>query len=85
MSRGRRRSRSRSTECCPKVQSNVQSLHFGFELLALGPSFSLLVQSDQWLCAFDGRKIALPGSDESTWPSLDFIHYHNDCVFERYA
>lgn len=41
--------------------------------------------SDQWLYAFDGRKIALPGSDESTWPSLDFIHYHNDCVFERSA
>ncbi|NJE81452.1 hypothetical protein E0L17_08990 [Olsenella sp. SW781] len=37
----------------------------------------------QWLYAFDGRKIALPGSDESTWPNLDFIHYHNDCVFER--
>ena len=41
--------------------------------------------NDRWLYAFDGRKIALPGSDESTWPSLDFIHYHNDCVFERYA
>ena len=39
--------------------------------------------NDQWLYAFDRRKIALPGSDESTWPSLDFIHYHNDCVFER--
>ena len=39
--------------------------------------------SDQWLYAFDGRKNALPGSDESTWPSLDFIHYHNDRVFER--
>lgn len=41
--------------------------------------------NDQWLYAFDGKKIALPGSDESTWPSLDFIHYHNDCVFERCA
>ena len=41
--------------------------------------------NDQWLYAFDGRKIALPGSDKSTWPSLNFTHYHNDCVFERYA
>ena len=41
--------------------------------------------SDQWLYAFDGRKIALPGKDKSTWPSLDFIHYHNDCVFEQCA
>ena len=41
--------------------------------------------NDQWLYDFDGRRIALPGSDESTWPSLDFIHYHNDCVFERCA
>lgn len=41
--------------------------------------------NDQWLYAFDGRKITLPCSDESTWPSLDFIHYHNDCVFERCA
>lgn len=40
--------------------------------------------NDQWLYAFDGRKIALPGSDESTWPSLDFIYYHNDCIFERF-
>ena len=40
---------------------------------------------DQWLYAFDGREITLPGSDESTWPNLDFIHYHNDCVFERCA
>lgn len=40
---------------------------------------------DQWLYAFDGRKIALPSSDESTWPSLNFIHYHDDCVFERYT
>ena len=35
--------------------------------------------------SFDERKIALPGSDETTWPSLDFIHYHNDYVFERCA
>lgn len=41
--------------------------------------------NDQWLYAFDGRKIALPGSDKSTWPNLNFTHYHNDCVFERYA
>ena len=41
--------------------------------------------NNQWLYAFDGRKIALLCSDESTWPSLDFIHHHNDCVFERYA
>ncbi len=41
--------------------------------------------NDQWLYAFDRRKIALLGDDESTWPSLDFIHYHNDCVFERRA
>ena len=39
--------------------------------------------NDQWLHAFDGRKIALPGSGESPWPSLDFMHYHNDWVFER--
>ena len=41
--------------------------------------------NDQWLYAFGGRKIALPGRDKSTWPSLNFIHYHNDCVFERCA
>ena len=41
--------------------------------------------NDQWLYAFDRRKIDLPGSGESTWPSLDFIHYHNDRVFERCA
>ena len=41
--------------------------------------------NDQWLYTFDGRKIALPGKDKSTWPSLDFIHYHNDCVFEQCA
>ena len=41
--------------------------------------------NDHWLYAFDGREIALPGSDESTWPNLDFIHYHNNCVFERCA
>ena len=41
--------------------------------------------NDQWLYAFDGREIVLPGSDESTWPGLDFIHYHNGCVFERCA
>ena len=39
--------------------------------------------NDQWLYAFEGRKISLLGSDESTWPSLDCIHYHNDCVFEQ--
>ena len=41
--------------------------------------------NDQWLYAFDGREITLPGSGESTWPSLDFIHYHNDRAFERCA
>ena len=60
------------------MKSNVQSLYFGFELFTSRPE-------RQRLYAFDGRKIALPGSDDSTWPSLDFIHYHNDCVFERYA
>lgn len=41
--------------------------------------------NDQWLYAFDRRRIAPPGKDESTWPSLDFIHYHNEYVFERCA
>ena len=40
--------------------------------------------NDQRLYAFDGRKIPLPGSDESAWPSLDFIHYHQDCISERF-
>lgn len=40
-------------------------------------------ENDRWLYAFDGEKIHLPGPKSSyTWPSLDFIHYHNDCVFE---
>lgn len=41
--------------------------------------------NDRWLYAFDGRKTSLSGSNESTWPSLNFIYCHNDCVFERCA
>ena len=72
----------------------AQPLHdraFDRDLITLDDRYRVVVSSrvshtptnDQWLYAFDGRKIALPGSNESTWPSLDFIHYHNDCVFER--
>ena len=81
------------------MSSNVlllNALHdraFDRGLITLDDRYRVVVSSrvphtptnDQWLYAFDGRKIALPGSDGSTWPSLDFIHYHNDCVFERYA
>ena len=74
----------------------LNALHdraFDRGLITLDDRYRVVVSShvphtptnDQWLYAFDGRKIALPGSDESTWPSLDFIHYHNDCVFERCA
>lgn len=31
------------------------------------------------------NSIALLDSDESTWPSLDFNHHHNDYVFGRRA
>lgn len=31
------------------------------------------------------EQIAPPGKDESTWPNLDFVHCHNDCIFEQYA
>ena len=66
---------------------------FGRDLITLDDRYRVVVSSrvphtptnDQWLHAFDGRKIVLPGGDESTWPSLDFIHYHNDRVFERCA
>ena len=74
----------------------LNALHdraFDRGLITLDDRYRVVVSSrvphtatnDQWLYAFDGRKIALPGSDKSTWPSLDFIHYHNDCVFERCA
>lgn len=72
----RRRSKSRSTESCPEAQSNVQSLHSASELFTSRPE-------RQRLYAFDGRKIALPGSDESTRTSLEYIHYHNDRAFEQ--
>ena len=74
----------------------LNALHdraFDRGLITLDDRYRIVVSSrvphtptnDQWLYAFDGMKIALPGSDESTWPSLGFIHYHNDCVFERCA
>lgn len=74
----------------------LNALHdraFDRGLITLDDRYRVVVSSrvphtpanDRWLYAFDGRKIALPGSDESTWPSLDFIHYHNDRVFERCA
>ncbi|WP_417047025.1 HNH endonuclease [Enorma massiliensis] len=74
----------------------LNALHdraFDRGLITLDDRYRVVVSSrvphtptnNQWLYAFDGRKIALPDSDESTWPSLDFIHYHNDCVFERCA
>lgn len=64
---------------------------FDRDLIMLDDRYRVVVSSrvphtptnDQWLYAFDGRKIALPGRDESVWPSPDFIHYHSDCVFER--
>ena len=74
----------------------LNALHdraFDRGLITLDDHYRVVVSSrvphtptnDQWLYAFNGRKIALPGNDESTWPSLDFIHYHNDYVFERGA
>lgn len=74
----------------------LNTLHdraFDRGLITLDDRYRVVVSSrvprtpanDQWLYAFDGRRIALPGCDESTWPSLDFIHCHNDCVFERCA
>ena len=74
----------------------LNALHdrtFDRGLITLDDRYRVVVSSrvphtptnDQWLYAFNGKKIALPGGDESTWPSLDFIHYHNDCVFERHA
>ena len=74
----------------------LNALHdraFDRGLITLDDRYRVVVSShvphtpanEKWLYAFAGRKIALPGSDESTWPSLDFIHYHNDCVFERRA
>ena len=74
----------------------LNALHdraFDRGLITLDDRYRVVVSSrvphtptnDLWLYAFDGRKIALPGGDESTWPSLDFIHYHNDYVFERRA
>ena len=74
----------------------LNALHdraFDRGLITLDDRYRVVVSSrvphtptnDQWLYAFDGRKNALPGKDKSTWPSLDFIHYHNDCVFERCA
>ena len=72
----------------------LNALHdraFDRGLITLDDRYHVVVSSrvphtptnDQWLYAFDGKKITLPRSDESTWPSLDFIHYHNDRVFER--
>lgn len=74
----------------------LNALHdraFDRGLITLDDRYRIVVSSrvphtptnDQWLYAFEGRKITLPGRDESTWPSLDFIHYHNDYVFERCA
>lgn len=57
----------------------------GQNRVTLFSHISHALTNDQWLYTFDRRKIALPGSNESTWPSLDFIHYHNDRVFERCA
>ena len=41
--------------------------------------------NDRWLYALAGEKIRLPHGSKSIWPSLDFIHYHNDYVFKRSA
>ena len=74
----------------------LNALHdraFDRGLITLDDRYRVVVSSraphtptnDQWLYAFDGRKIALPGSDESTWPSLELIPYRQDCVFKRCA
>lgn len=39
--------------------------------------------NDRWIYAYADNRIRLPRGGESTWPSLEFIRYHNDCVFER--
>ena len=42
--------------------------------------------NDRWLFAYEGRRIDLPHDPtKATWPSLEFIRYHNDCIFERVA
>ena len=74
----------------------LNALHdraFNRGLITLDDRYRVVVSSrvphtptnDRWLYAFDGRKIALSSRGESVWPSLDFIHYHNDCVFEQCA
>ena len=74
----------------------LNALHdraFDRGLITLDDRYRVVVSSrvprtpvnDRWLYAFDGSAIRLPGTDESTWPNFDFIHYHNECVFERSA
>ena len=82
---------TQETIALPHLVSPPLCLHRS--LITLDDRYRVVVSShaphtptnDQWLYAFDGMKVALPGCDESTWSSLDFIHYHNDCVFERCA
>lgn len=72
----------------------LKALHdraFDRGLISLDDSYRVVVSSrvphtpanEQWLHSFAGRQIHLPSGEESTWPSREFIHYHNDCVFEH--
>lgn len=75
----------------------LNALHdraFDRGLITLDDNYRIVVSSsvphtpsnDHWLHSFAGRKIRLPKcNDTSIWPNLDFIHYHNDCVFEQCA
>lgn len=59
-------------------------------LITLDDNYRIVVSSniphstenDRWLYSFAGEKIRLPQeADWTAWPSHEFIHYHNDCVF----
>lgn len=85
-----------STERERLLSSNgilLNALHdraFDRGLITLDDNYRIVVsthmrhsrENDRWLFSVAGNKIHLPRTgDDSTWPSRDFIHYHNDCVF----
>ena len=72
----------------------LNALHdraFDRGLITLDDCYRVVVSShvphtpanDQWLHSFAGRQIHLPYGEEFIWPSREFIHYHNDCIFEH--
>ena len=61
-------------------------------LITLNDSYRIVIstkvphtpENDRWIYAFEGKRIHLPNQLEKTaLPSLDFIHYHNNCIFEH--